>query len=161
MEWDDEWGSLLGGASAEKGWDKEWLELENDGFLEALHLSQESQKADALRSSSSDSSDDSHDYTVWWVDMLLKHTADLGLQLPKRPSRVNLLSGCTGTSAEAEAFKVRKMFYSTLNIHTVPEFRLLYFRMIWIRISLSSVLAGFSCFESSPFNINISIQYLI
>ena len=89
---------------------------DNESLLDELNqehdiLTQESEKAECLRTSS-DSDDDAanEDDRLWWARLLYQHAPPPGstpLQTRRdlRKTRLRILSGCTGLCSEAAALK--------------------------------------------------------
>ena len=65
-------------------------------------LSQETQKAECLRTSSDSEEDGDSGSTLWWVKLLHQHVPS---RMPRK-LRLRIISGCTGLCAEAAVLKV-------------------------------------------------------
>ena len=88
--------------------EKDWDDMGQESLESEQLLSQLSDEAQACRSSSdTESEPEAHAGEVpWWVKQLKEHTADCGFPIPTK-KQVQVVSACTGASAESFVLKVR------------------------------------------------------
>lgn len=77
-------------------------DLLDDLCHEHESLSQETQKAECLRTSSDSEEEENSRSPLWWVQLLHQHVPS---RMPRK-LRLRILSGCTGLCAEAAVLKV-------------------------------------------------------